>query len=210
MTLALRWVFIIALGMLTACDGSSDPPVVDPVGPIVFVGDSITAHWGMADAANPTLAELVPGSINDGVGGATSKQLDFAFATTVLPQHPSVVVIEAGTNDLIHTPPEQLTTVYIQSMANSASQAGARVLIASVLQTSMPQYGVTADEVTRFNGELQTLCGLYGYTYVNYQTVLQLPDGSQDMADFYPDGVHPDATGYAIMWPVLQAALGGT
>lgn len=197
---------IAALLTLTACDGGSEPPSVDPTGRIVFVGDSITAHWFMPDVANPTLAELVPGSIDDGVGGATSQELDSSFSGTVLPHDPSVVVIEAGTNDLIHRPTDT-TTVYIQDMAKLAAQAGARVLVASVPQTSMPQYNVSADRIAAFNAELQTFCGEYGYTYVNYQAALQLPDGSQDAADFAPDGVHPNATGYAAMWAVLQPLL---
>ena len=200
---------------------------IDPV----FVGDSITEHWYLPEIANPTLAELLPGSIDAGVPGQTSWQMVNRISS-VLAGYPSVVVIEAGTNDLVqigvynetHTPLHAPASIsYIEDMANQAAGvdadqpagagayrvagAGPRVLIASVVETSMPQYNVSAADIARFNDALRQFCQTAGYTYVDYQHALQLPDGTQDPADFAADGIHPNDTGYGAMWPVLQAAL---
>jgi lysophospholipase L1-like esterase len=211
-----RWVVaaVIASAMLAAC-GGSDNAVQDPPssasssgdgGPVVFVGDSITAHWNMPDVANPTISELVRDSVVVSYPGQTSVEIAAQFPQAVLfALHPSVVVIEAGTNDMIQS--DNPNTNAISEMANLATYEGARVLIASIPSTSIPQYGVTAGDIALFNLDLRYLCQSYGYTCLDYQAALQLPDGSQNMADFEPDGIHPNAAGYTAMWAVLHPAL---
>lgn len=166
------------------------PPPAAPQ-PIVFTGDSVTAHW-------TNLTTLVPNSANVAIGGAESAALLERFERDVLSLHPSVVVIEAGINDVADLPDPNIDS--IARMAELASASGARVIICSLLIT--PKY-----EVRDFNARLLALTQGFGYAYLDYYTALSLPDGTQDPALFLWDLVHPDDAGYAAMWSVLQPAL---
>lgn len=200
-----RPLFLVSMLLLASCGGGGDDP-----GPIVFVGDSITALWNYPNEFPPgqTLTELVPNSIAIGYAGQTSVEIATHFSAAVLSLNPSAVVIEAGTNDLIQLPPDGITptTDAISTMAEEAAAQGARVLIANIPATSIPQDNVTAAAITAFNQQLRTLCSASGYTYLNYQAVLQLPDGAQNPADFGPDGIHPNPAGFKAMLAVLEAA----
>src|SRR5215469_14893200 len=94
----------------------------------------------------------------------------------------------------------------VAAMADMAAHAGIRVLIASVPQTSILAHNVTEGDINEFNNGLVQLCAAHGYTYVNYSSALQT-DHRQNTADFMPDGIHPNAAGYAAMWAVLERAL---
>jgi lysophospholipase L1-like esterase len=192
-------------------------------GPIVFIGDSITYWWNqpLYVPKDQWLCQLVPACIDAGIGGQTSVQMLARFQSDVLAEHPKTVVIEAGTNDLLYAadptlfePSEQeMPTPYastdsIAQMAEFAAQAGIRVIIASVPITSAPQYDLNAATVTAFNVELQALCVAHGYTYLDYQGLLQVRNGEQDEALFLPDAIHPNAAGYARMWILLSRVLG--
>jgi len=61
---------------------------------VVFVGDSITDYWKLAD--------YFPGKpyINRGIDGQTTSQMLVRFRQDVIDLHPSVLVVLAGTNDV--------------------------------------------------------------------------------------------------------------
>jgi lysophospholipase L1-like esterase len=211
--------------LLAACDSSgSYPPLSSSnIGasqtrvPVVFIGDSITLQWNIV--GHPYLTQLVPGAINAGVGGETSAEQLARFQVDVIDVHPDAVVIEAGTDDLLYADDPDFYTGPLNDMddvvptinniwlmSDAAQKAGIRVLIASLPVTSIPSRHVSAAAVADFNRKLISLCEAYGYVYVNHQSALQI-DGRQNMADFLPDGIHPNAAGYDVMWPVLRAAL---
>ncbi len=63
---------------------------------VVFVGDSITDYWKLAD--------YFPGKpyvvINRGIDGQTTSQMLVRFRQDVIDLHPRVLVVLAGTNDV--------------------------------------------------------------------------------------------------------------
>lgn len=204
----MRIFLALLAAIISGCQG--DTTVAPDPGPVVFIGDSITAIWNNPNEFPPgkTLTELVPNSIAIGYPGQTSIEIATHFSVAVISLHPSAVVIEAGTNDFVQLPPDGITptTDAISTMAEEAAAQGARVLVANIPATSMPQYNVTVADIANFNHQLRELCKTHGYTYLNYQAVLQLPDGAQNTADFGSDGIHPDPAGFAAMWTVLEAA----
>jgi lysophospholipase L1-like esterase len=190
-------------------NGTPTTPVVQPStkadGPIVFIGDSITARW-------EDLAALVPNSINTGIGGQTSCEMDARFDQDVLAHKPSTVVILAGINDVYRE--ESPSVMCISEMLSRAQAAGATVLLCTLLPNKhwegssvilTNEKGI--DALVRFNSDLRGLANAFGVALVDYYPALLGADGQQDDRWFLDGSVHPNEDGYKIMWPVLQHAL---
>lgn len=168
------------------------PRVPDPP-PVVFIGDSITFHW-------TTLAELVPGSVNAGVGGETTAQMLARFDRDVLVHKAPVVVIEGGVNDIVSM--ENPTADNIAAMAERAAASGSRVIVLSVMPADIPY------AIWRFNSDIQRVTSAFGYTYVDlFRPMSVEPDHAYNPEYFNVDGVHPNAKGYEVMWGVLKPQL---
>lgn len=190
------------------------PPVVS-TGPIVFVGDSITQFWdwGGFIVPNPTLSVLISGEVNDGISGDRTDAMLARF-DAVLAQHPGVVVILGGTNDLRQL--ENPTVDNIATMAEEATAAGARVILGTVPPADVSLYptsdapteAVNMARIQTFNVQLRALAAAYGYVVVDYYSVMVNPDGTQNQGLFVPaDLIHPNVAGYHIMWTMLKPAL---
>src|SRR5699024_5814711 len=67
-----------------------------PTGRVVFMGNSITAHWIQK---SPYFFSQNP-YINRGISGQTTPQMLLRFQQDVIHLHPQIVVILGGTNDL--------------------------------------------------------------------------------------------------------------
>jgi lysophospholipase L1-like esterase len=216
---------VIALvGLLSACgDDLTDSPtstapppeeIALPDGPVVaFMGDSITQYWGGGAPAYPTITitTLVPGSIDAGIAGQTTEQMEPRFASDVLAYNPAVVVILGGTNDLrLQESPD---VGAIAAMAQAAAAAGVRVIIGTVppselwLGSTFLTEAETTPAIERFNAELRMLASAHGYTMADYYAAMVNPDGSPNESLFLSDHIHPNADGYAAMWGVLRPVL---
>ena len=57
------------------------------------------------------------------------------------------------------------------------------------------------------NGFLRSLCAENGLQYIDYFPALCLPDGKTIRPDYTPDGIHPNARGYAAMARILTESL---
>lgn len=167
---------------------------------VVFMGDSITAYWG------PSLP--VSDASDVGVPGETSDLMYARFKNDVLDQHPTTVVILAGTNDIRHNG-YRATQAYVQQMANDAAAAGAQVILGTVppINDWNSQMPVTADQgnaiVAQWNDSLKTLALQFGYQIADYHSLMVLPDGTQNSDLFNSDRLHPDPAGYVVMWKAL-------
>lgn len=182
------------------------PPVVQAAprsNVVAFMGDSITARW----ATMPT----VPGAVemNLGVVGNVTAQMWGRFQAEVIDADVGVVVILGGTNDII-AGFDGTTIDNIATMAKMATDAGIRVILCTVppdTQATMDsaeagsQAAVYSKEEA-LNDALIDLAAKNGYLVADYHDALVLPDGTQDTSLFV-DGEHPDAAGYARMWPVI-------
>ena len=63
------------------------------------------------------------------------------------------------------------------------------------------------ERIAQLNGWLKTFAAKEGVTVIDYHAVL-LDAGGQHYADgLTTDGVHPDASGYALMLPKVEAVL---
>ncbi|MEG3124115.1 GDSL-type esterase/lipase family protein [Sphingomonas sp. GB1N7] len=163
---------------------------------VVYMGDSITEAWRLADPEFFT-----GGRINRGVSGQTTAQMLLRFQGDVIALRPAMVHIMAGTNDIAgNTGPQRLEDVQnnIVAMVTLAKANHIRVVLASVPPAlKFPWRPALAPEpqVRALNAWLKDYAARIGATYVDYHALLATPDGAMQPA-MTLDGVHPNAKGY--------------
>lgn len=182
---------------------------VDPANPprVVFIGDSITEGWLPAD---PDF--FTHGNLDRGISGQTSPQLLVRFWQDVVALHPRVVHIMVGTNDIAGntgaTTPEAYKNA-VRAMVSIAKANGIVVILGSIPPTDhfgwAPQHK-PAIWVAQLNAWLRDYAQTNGLVYANYYAALVGP-GGQFPPQYAPDGVHPNAAGYAVMRPVAERAI---
>lgn len=176
---------------------------------VVFLGDSITDGW--------KLAEYFPGKpyINRGISGQTTPQMLIRMRPDVIAHKPKAVLILAGTNDIAgNTGPmtvEMIEDNYA-SIAELAKANGIKVIFASVLPVHdyNPQRKVTdrrpPEKILQLNAWLKDYCAKNGHTYLDYFSKT-VDDKGFLKAELAGDGLHPNAEGYKIMAPLAEAAI---
>jgi lysophospholipase L1-like esterase len=179
---------------------------------VVFIGDSITDYWKLADYF-PGKPYIV---FNRGIDGQTTPQMLVRFRQDVIDLRPKVLVVLAGTNDVAGvTGPardEDIEANYT-SMADVARLHNIRVVLASLL----PAYNYTAESKESFtlrprerilalNAWLKDYCATNNLVYLDYFSALVDEHGllRRDLSD---DGLHPNAAGYRIMAPLADKAI---
>jgi lysophospholipase L1-like esterase len=175
---------------------------------VVFLGDSITDGW--------KLAEYFPGKpyINRGISGQTTPQMLIRFRPDVIALKPRVVLILAGTNDIAgNTGPMTLEMIEnnYASIAELAKANGIQVVFASVLPVH--DYGPrkmtdrrSPDQIRALNDWLKRYCTANRHFYLDYYSHM-LDDKGMLKAELANDGLHPNAEGYKIMVPLAEAAI---
>ena len=179
-------------------------------GRVVFMGDSITDGW--------PLAEYFPAKpyVNRGISGQTTPQMLIRFRPDVINLKPKVVVILAGTNDIAgNTGPmtvEQIEDNYA-SMAELAKASDIRVVMSSVLPVNnytekAESFFLTRspEKILALNKWLKKYCADNGHIYLDYFTPMADGKGmlKKDLAE---DGLHPNKTGYKLMAPLAESAI---
>jgi len=177
---------------------------------VVFIGDSITDYWKLAD--------YFPGKpyINRGVDGQTTPQMLARFRQDVIDLHPKVLVVLAGTNDIAGVTGlarnEDIEANYA-SMAELARAHHVRVVFASLL----PAHNYTPEAKESFalrprerilalNAWLKDYCAKNGLVYLDYFSAL-IDDHGMLRRDLSDDGLHPNAAGYKVMAPLADRAI---
>ena len=177
---------------------------------VVFIGDSITDYWKLADyfTGKPYL--------NRGIDGQTTPQMLVRFLQDVIDLHPTVLIVLAGTNDVAGvtgpTRNEDIEANYA-SMAELARLHHIRVVFASLLPVN--NYTEDAKEsfalrprerILALNTWLQDYCAKNGLVYLDYFSAMADDKGmlKRDLSD---EGLHPNASGYKIMAPLAEKAI---
>jgi lysophospholipase L1-like esterase len=175
---------------------------------VVFLGDSITDGW--------KLAEYFPGRpyVNRGISGQTTPQMLVRLRPDVIALKPKVVVILAGTNDIAgNTGPMTLEMIEdnYATIAELARAHGIRVVFASVLP--IHDYGKnkvserrSPEQIRRLNEWLKAYAAANGHIYLDYYSRM-IDEKGMLKAELAADGLHPNAEGYKIMAPLAEAAI---
>lgn len=181
---------------------------------VVFMGDSITDGW--------KLAEYFPGMpyVNRGISGQTTSQMLIRFRPDVIDLKPKVVVILAGTNDIAgNTGTMTLEAIEenYASMVDLARVHNINVVFASVMPIS--DYNKSAagvpvvrsiqrppDKILALNTWIKNLCAERNLVYLDYFKAMADDKGFLK-ADIANDGLHPNAKGYELIKPLAAEAI---
>lgn len=173
---------------------------------IVFIGDSITEGWSRFAPALFT-----GGIVNRGISGQTSPQLLLRFMADVVALQPRVVHLMIGTNDVAGNTGPTTPQAYqdnVRAMVTLAKANGIKVVLGSIPPAD--HFGWTSaqpgDWIGKLNGWLKQFAETEGLVYADYHAALAGPQGELPAA-LGPDGVHPNAAGYALMRPVADRAI---
>ena len=176
---------------------------------VVFIGNSITDNWvkrhGEFFSQN--------GYVGRGISGQTTYQMVLRFYDDVVDLHPKAVVINGGTNDIAfnnHPYVEERTFRNITLMAQIARENGIQVILTSVTPcdhyTWRPQVTDVVQKISSLNARIKAYARKNKFQYVDYFTAMADEKGA--MRDGLSDeGCHPTVAGYAIMEPLVQAAI---
>ncbi len=174
---------------------------------VVFMGDSITENWLLADP------QFFAGEVaNRGISAQTSAQMLVRFRADVVALRPAVVHILAGTNDVAGNNgpvrPRDLQD-NIESMVDLAQANGIRVILGSIPPAATFNWQPSlkpAPRILALNEWMRALAARRGLVYVDYHTALRDAQGGLNSA-LGNDGVHPNRDGYAIMRKLVEPAM---
>jgi lysophospholipase L1-like esterase len=179
--------------------------VSDPTPPrVVFMGDSITQNWGLAD---PTF--FTHGILDRGISGQTSEQILVRFRADVVALRPKIVLILAGTNDIAgNTGPTSAQNFKnnIMSMAETARANGIEVVLCSIPPTAAFNWRPQIDpkpRINQLNAWLRSYAMQSHSKFIDYYPLLAGP-GGEFRADLSNDGVHPNRNGYRLMRALVE------
>ena len=186
-------------------DASTDPAVANAPR-IVFLGDSLTAGYGLdRDDAVPALiqtrlrdAGYAYEVVNAGVSGDTSagglSRLDWSLSGDV-----SVLVVELGANDGLRGLPVRELKRNLTEIITRAQAKGIKVILTGM--EAPPNFGPAY--TTEFREVYRQLAHEHDVTFVPFYL-----DGVAGIPDLnIADGIHPNAEGSRIIEKTIWSAL---
>jgi lysophospholipase L1-like esterase len=181
------------------------PP--DP-GRVVFLGDSITDGW--------KLAQYFPGKpyVNRGISGQTTPQMLVRMFPDVIALKPAALLVLAGTNDIAgNTGPSTLTMIEnnLQAITELAQAHGIRVILCSVTPVSdyTPRRQTLQRppaDILKLNAWMREYAGRANAVFADYYAATVDETGMLKQG-FSGDGLHPNDKGYVLLVPVAEAAI---
>lgn len=182
---------------------------------VVFMGDSITDAW-----PQPRYGTLFENKsyVGRGISGQTTPQMLIRFRPDVVALKPKVVVILAGTNDIAgNTGPmtDEEIAANLASMAEIAKANGIKVVFSSILPVSAyhtAPNGIPQTQqrpmarIRALNDWMKKYAAAEKHTYLDYFPAMTDAQGLLK-TELSGDDLHPNAAGYAVMGPLVEAAI---
>lgn len=177
---------------------------------VVFMGDSITDSWPLADS--------FPGnhSVNRGISGQTTAQMLVRMYPDVIALQPAAMVLLAGTNDIAgNNGPQTLDMIKhnLMAMVELAQVHNIKVILCALTPVSDKAAGGRKQSVHRppsdilkLNAWLKEYAAKIKAPYVDYYTAVVDAQGELGRA-YTEDGLHPNARGYQLMQAAVAKAM---
>lgn len=183
---------------------------------LVFIGDSITHFWGGEPSSFPGRGE---GSWEKMVGSHVASNLGFGFDYIDNAYYrvengelsgisPKAIVILLGTNNLghRHDTPDACAdnmSVFLELVKQTAP--GAKILLLGIL----PRGDIKLNElIAATNVRYANLADDKQVYYADVGGIFLASGQTKVPASLMPDGVHPNAKGYALLGAAITAQLG--
>lgn len=177
---------------------------------VVFLGDSITDGWRLNEYFTDR------DFINRGISGQVTGEMLGRMKADVIDLKPAAVLILAGTNDLARGVAVNAIENNLAMIADLCVFHKIKPIFSSVLPVSdyhknvNPNYEQTSRRspalIGTLNAWLKSFCSNRGFTYLDYFPAMADEKGMMK-ADIADDGLHPNASGYRIMAPLVLAAV---
>lgn len=193
---------------------SETRPPVKGENRVVFLGDSITDSW--------KLAEYFPNQpyLNRGISGQTTPQMLLRMQPDVIAHKPKAMVLLAGTNDIsANTGPvtNEFIEGNIRSMVDIALANGVNVILSSIMPISDHNKNAQGNPIIRsvqrppdrilaLNKWIRSFCEKKGLVFLDYFSAMVDEQGFL-RAELANDGLHPNAEGYKIMQKLAAEAI---
>lgn len=201
------------LGRYAEANKQVQPPSKDEKR-VVFLGDSITDSW--------KLAEYFPNQpfINRGISGQTLPQMLIRMRPDVIAHKPKVMVLLAGTNDIAGNygaMSNEFIQGNIESIVELAHKNNINVVLASILPISDYNKRANGEAIVRsvqrpperilaINNWMKNYCANKSLVYLDYFSAT-VDDKGFLKAELADDGLHPNAEGYEIMKTLAENAI---
>ena len=176
---------------------------------VVFMGNSITDNW----YSMHTDFFKSNGYIGRGISGQTSHQMLVRFHEDVVNLHPKAVVINSGTNDIAennHDYVEDRTYENIIAMVEIAQANKIKVILTTITPCDKycwrPQITDVVAKIKHLNDRLRAYAKTHKCLFVDYWSAMAGENGGMRQG-ISSDGCHPTLEGYAIMEPMIKAAI---
>lgn len=172
---------------------------------VVLIGNSITEGWYNCNKAFFETNNI----ICRGISGQVSGQMLLRFQQDVIDLKPSIVVINAGVNDIAENGGkynENFTFSCIKSMAEIADANNITVVLTSVLPAKSFRWNKSindsVDKINSLNKKILSYAKQKGYVYLDYYSKMVDEEGGLP-EKYSSDGVHPTPDGYQVMERLL-------
>ena len=177
-----------------------------PPGVIVFTGSSSITLWKTLQQDMAPLPVL-----NRGFGGSKMHQVVHYADRVVIPYHPRLVVLFAGTNDIAGAKPKTAQQVFdgylefVKTVHAALPQTPIYYISITPTPSRWKLWPIVREANRLIQAHTETDPRLH---FIDMTSVVLGPDDKPDRSLFRYDGLHPNAKGYA-RWtstikPVLQ------
>ena len=217
----LTLILPLAIAAIVLTDAMADAPA--PKVPIVALGDSTTAGTpafqspleappnGAGDERSQFAYWLMQQHpdwqvLNRGIDGQRTDEILARFERDVLTNHPRVVIILAGVNDVYQGVRADAVTRRLREMYDRAERASIPVIALSIIPYNTATRAQNA-EMHDINAWIAKQADAdTRVTFVDTRAAVARP-GNPDALEASPDGLHPDVNGYRRMAEAIEPAL---
>ncbi|HEX3584409.1 MAG TPA: GDSL-type esterase/lipase family protein [Candidatus Angelobacter sp.] len=185
---------------ICGCGGSVAQPSSTSV-PVTFYGDSLTAFWPLAQSFPEKPYK------NDGTYGLTAVTLSSNFDSSVPPTHPDLVMILAGTNDVLQGDNAAHIFSTLTGMYDNARAQGIPFAVCTLPPMARSAADAHNAVIVDLNRQLRNYAAANQIPLADYYSSLVDPSSGELQAAFSLDNVHLTSAGYAAITPIAAKAI---